>query len=115
MLKLSILNAQGSRVIIVQLVQVKEPVKIYVKQHSSSYKNSSSSSQALDLSALDLCKKVTLNEAMMHQAIEKLGGGEMGLKILMDHVRFWVGQRISSNCCNTTADQQISISDSLKQ
>jgi hypothetical protein len=82
---------------------------------SSSYKNSSSSSQALGLSTLDLCKKVTLNEAMMHQAIEKLGGGEMGLKILMDHVRFWVGQRISSNCCNTTADQQISISDSLKQ
>lgn len=76
---------------------------------------SSSSSQAFDLSTRDLCKKVTLNEAMMHQAIEKLGGGEMGLKILMDHVRFWVGQRISSNCCNTTADQQISISDSLQQ
>lgn len=77
--------------------------------------SSSSSSQAFDLSARDLCKKVTLNEAMMHQAIEKLGGGEMGLKILMDHVRFWVGQRISSNGCNTTADQQISISDSLQQ
>jgi hypothetical protein len=82
---------------------------------SSSSKNSSSSSQALDLSTRDLCKKVTLNEAMMHQAIEKLGGGEMGLKILMDKIRFWVGQRTSSNCCNTTLDQQISISDSLQQ
>jgi hypothetical protein len=77
--------------------------------------SSSSSSQALDLSTRDLCKKVTLNEAMMHQAIERLGGGEMGLKILMDKIRFWVGQRTSSNCCNTTPDQQISISDSLQQ
>ncbi len=81
----------------------------------SSSTSSSSSSQAFDLSTRDLCKKVTLNEAMMHQAIEKLGGGEMGLKILMDHVRFWVGQRISSNCSNTTPDQQISISDYLQQ
>jgi hypothetical protein len=82
---------------------------------SSSYENISSSSQALDLSTRDLCKKVTLNEAMMHQAIEKLGGGERGLKILMEKIRFWVDQRTSSDSCNTTPDQQISISDSLQQ
>ncbi len=73
------------------------------------------SSYLLDCSTRAMCKKVTLKEAVMYEAIEKLGGGEKGLHLLMDHVRSWIAAA-ARNCSTTsTTDQIISISDSLQQ
>ncbi|KAH9553086.1 hypothetical protein CY35_09G101100 [Sphagnum magellanicum] len=73
------------------------------------------SSYLLDCSTRAMCKKVTLKEAVMYEAIEKLGGGEKGLHLLMDHVRSWIAAA-ARNCSTTsTTDQNISISDSLQQ
>lgn len=73
------------------------------------------SSYLLDCSTRAMCKKVTLKEAVMYEAIEKLGGGEKGLHLLMDHVRSWIAAA-ARNCSTTSAtDQIISISDSLQQ
>ncbi|CAM6080016.1 unnamed protein product [Sphagnum tenellum] len=73
------------------------------------------SSSLLDCSMRALCKKVTLNEAMMHQAIERLGGGDKGLTLLMDYVRFWADERSSNSNSTSSGDQQFSISGSLEQ
>lgn len=73
------------------------------------------SSFLLDCSTRAMCKKVTLKEEVMYEAIEKLGGGEKGLHLLMDHVRSWIAAA-ARNCSTTsTTGRFISISDSLQQ
>ncbi|XP_024360671.1 uncharacterized protein [Physcomitrium patens] len=63
-----------------------------------STEDASLSSYLMDGNVRAMLKKVTVNEGVLNQTIQSLGGGEKGLKELMAYIMAWVKEQNGENC-----------------